>query len=88
MAGLPVWLLVLIFAVAAGAVWVAGVTLSNKTDVLSARLGLGSALGERTRSDRRRLDRNGPPRSTSVSTRSFERWTARPISRSWVPTPS
>jgi cation:H+ antiporter len=37
--------LLLIFAAAAAAIWVAGVQLSNQTDVLSTRLGLGSALG-------------------------------------------
>ena len=37
--------LVLIFAAAAGAVWVAGMVLSNTTDVLGTRLGLGQALG-------------------------------------------
>src|SRR5215210_8187010 len=37
--------LVLIFAGAAAAVWVAGVRLSDTTDVLSSRLGLGEALG-------------------------------------------
>lgn len=40
---LPV--LLLIFAGAAAAVWVAGVKLSNTTDVLSSRFGLGEALG-------------------------------------------
>jgi len=40
---LPV--LLLIFAGAAAAVWVAGIKLSNTTDVLSSRLGLGQALG-------------------------------------------
>jgi cation:H+ antiporter len=34
-----------IFAVAAGAIWVAGVKLSDTTDILSERLGLGQALG-------------------------------------------
>ena len=38
-------LLVLGFALASGAVWVAGVRLSNATDVLSTRLGLGEAVG-------------------------------------------
>ena len=33
------------FALAAGAVWAAGVQLSNTTDVLSKRFGLGEALG-------------------------------------------
>src|SRR5919199_2838341 len=37
--------LVLIFAGAAGAVWVAGIFLTNTTDVLSTRLGLGEAFG-------------------------------------------
>lgn len=45
MGGLPLWSLVLIFAGAAAAVWLAGVQLSNQTDVLSTRLGLGSAFG-------------------------------------------
>ncbi|MEP6809910.1 MAG: sodium:calcium antiporter [Chthoniobacterales bacterium] len=40
----PGWLL-LIFAGAAAAVWVAGIYVSNTTDVLSQRLGLGEALG-------------------------------------------
>ena len=40
---LPV--LLLIFAAAAAAVWVAGVYLSNATDILSSRWGLGEALG-------------------------------------------
>lgn len=34
-----------IFLVAAGAIWVAGIKLSDTTDVLSERLGLGQALG-------------------------------------------
>lgn len=40
---LPV--LLLIFAAAAAAVWVAGIRLSDNTDVLARRLHLGSALG-------------------------------------------
>jgi len=40
---LPV--LVGIFAVAAAAIWVAGIKLSDTTDVLATRLGLGQALG-------------------------------------------
>ena len=43
--GLGLAPLVLIFAVAAGAVWVAGIHLSRSTDVLDTRLGLGEALG-------------------------------------------
>jgi cation:H+ antiporter len=43
--GLPLLLLIVIFAAAAAAVWIAGVHLSNATDVLSQRLGLGQALG-------------------------------------------
>jgi cation:H+ antiporter len=42
---LPLWAAVLVFAAAAAAVWVAGISLSNQTDVLATRLGLGSALG-------------------------------------------
>jgi cation:H+ antiporter len=45
MSGLPTLVLVLIFAAAAGAIWVAGIQLSDQTDVLSTRLHLGSALG-------------------------------------------
>ncbi|WIX83508.1 sodium/calcium exchanger protein [Amycolatopsis carbonis] len=45
MAGLPLPVLFLIFAVAAGVIWLAGVQLSDQTDVLSTRLRLGSALG-------------------------------------------
>jgi cation:H+ antiporter len=45
MAGLPLLVLLVIFAVAAAAVWAAGIQLSNQTDVLSMRLHLGSALG-------------------------------------------
>lgn len=43
--GLGLVPLVLIFAVAAGAIWVAGIHLSRSTDVLDTRLGLGEALG-------------------------------------------
>jgi cation:H+ antiporter len=43
--GLSLPLLVIIFLAAAGAVWVAGVFLSDTTDVLDARLRLGAALG-------------------------------------------
>jgi cation:H+ antiporter len=43
--GLSLPLLVLIFVGAAAAIWVAGIQLSNQTDVLSVRLHLGSALG-------------------------------------------
>src|SRR5918912_4133807 len=38
-------LLVVIFLAAAGGVWLAGIRLSDTTDVLSERLHLGSALG-------------------------------------------
>jgi cation:H+ antiporter len=38
-------LLVIIFGAAAGAVWMAGIQLSNTSDVLSHRLHLGEALG-------------------------------------------
>jgi len=43
--GLPTLVLLGIFAAAAGAIWIAGIQLANKTDVLSTRLHLGSALG-------------------------------------------
>ncbi len=42
---LPLLVLLLIFLGAAIAVWIAGIYLSNTTDVLSSRLGLGQALG-------------------------------------------
>lgn len=45
LANLSLPLLLLIFAVAAAAVWMAGIHLSNATDVLSSRWGLGEALG-------------------------------------------
>jgi cation:H+ antiporter len=38
-------LLVLVFLGAAGAVWIAGIQLSNTTDVLDHRLGFGEAIG-------------------------------------------
>ena len=45
MSDLPLWLTLVIFVVAAGAIWVAGVQLSKQTDVLATRLHLGAALG-------------------------------------------
>jgi len=42
---LPLWLLLVIFVVAAAVVWIAGVQLSRQTDVLATRLHLGQALG-------------------------------------------
>ena len=45
MSGLPVVVLILIFLAAAAAIWLAGIQLSNQTDVLSTRLHLGSAMG-------------------------------------------
>ena len=45
MSGLALPLLLLIFVAAAAAIWVAGIQLSDQTDVLSVRLHLGSALG-------------------------------------------
>jgi cation:H+ antiporter len=43
--GLGLAPLVLIFAVAAAAIWFAGIHLSSSTDVLDTKLGLGEALG-------------------------------------------
>jgi cation:H+ antiporter len=43
--GLASPLLVVLFIIAAGATWVAGVALSKTTDALDARLGLGEELG-------------------------------------------
>lgn len=45
MSGLSLPLLVVIFVVAAAAIWVASVKLSDTTDVLSTRLHMGQALG-------------------------------------------
>lgn len=45
MSGLPLGLNLLLFVAAGAAIWVAGVSLSNYTDVLATRLGLGQALG-------------------------------------------
>src|SRR3954447_21875680 len=45
MSGLPLPALLAVFAAAAAAIWIAGVQLSDQTDVLSTRLHLGSALG-------------------------------------------
>jgi cation:H+ antiporter len=42
---LPLALALLVFAASAVAIWVAGIKLSNYTDVLSDRLHLGAALG-------------------------------------------
>ena len=42
---LPLWASLLVFVLCAGAIWVAGIFLSNYTDVLSDRLHLGAALG-------------------------------------------
>ena len=42
---LPLWASLLAFCLCAGAIWVAGIFLSNYTDVLSDRLHLGVALG-------------------------------------------
>ena len=45
MAASPLWLNILIFLVAAVTVWIAGISLSNQTDVLATRWHLGTALG-------------------------------------------
>ncbi len=45
MASLPLWLLLAIFVASAGVIWGAGIVLSETTDVLDARLHLGSAFG-------------------------------------------
>ena len=45
MSGLPLPAVVAVFALAALAVWYAGIQLSDTTDVLATRLGLGEALG-------------------------------------------
>ena len=45
MSGLSLPVLILVFVAAAAVIWVAGVQLSNQTDVLATRLHLGTALG-------------------------------------------
>src|SRR3954447_475175 len=45
MSSLGTPILLVIFVAAGGAIWVAGIQLSDQTDVLSTRLHLGSALG-------------------------------------------
>lgn len=45
MDSLPLWLLVVVFVAGAAVIWFAGIQLSKTTDVLDARLHLGSALG-------------------------------------------
>src|SRR5919199_6635746 len=45
MSAWPLWLLLLVFVAAGALVWVAGIALSDTTDVLSERWHLGSALG-------------------------------------------
>ncbi|WIB26802.1 hypothetical protein [Curtobacterium sp. MCSS17_015] len=45
MESLPLWLLCLVFVAGAAVIWIAGIQLSKTTDVLDARLHLGSALG-------------------------------------------
>jgi cation:H+ antiporter len=45
MTSLAMPVVLLIFMLAAGAIWTAGIQLSNQTDVLAERLRLGSALG-------------------------------------------
>lgn len=45
MSGWSSWALIAVFVAAAAAIWVAGISLSHQTDILSTRLHLGSALG-------------------------------------------
>jgi cation:H+ antiporter len=45
MSTLPLAALIALFAAAAAVIWVAGIQLSNQTDVLATRLHLGSAMG-------------------------------------------
>ena len=45
MSGLSLPLLIVVFVAAAAVIWVAGIQLSNQTDVLATRLHLGTALG-------------------------------------------
>jgi cation:H+ antiporter len=42
---LPLLVLLPIFAVGAAATWLAGTQISNTTDIISSRFGLGEALG-------------------------------------------
>ncbi len=41
---LPFWADLLVFVASAAAIWVAGIFLSNNTDILADRLHLGQAL--------------------------------------------
>jgi len=42
---LPFWAELVVFVVCAATIWVAGIFLSNNTDILAERLHLGQALG-------------------------------------------
>src|SRR3954447_23358600 len=42
---LPLWADLLIFTASAATIWIAGISLSDNTDVLADRLHLGQALG-------------------------------------------
>src|SRR5215467_6083318 len=44
-ASFPLALLIAVFLAGAVAVWLAGIQLSNTTDVIASRFGLGEALG-------------------------------------------
>ena len=43
--GLPFWAELVVFVASAATIWVAGIFLSNNTDILADRLHLGQALG-------------------------------------------
>lgn len=42
---LPFWAELVVFVASAATIWVAGIFLSNNTDILADRLHLGQALG-------------------------------------------
>jgi len=43
---LPFWAELVVFVASAATIWVAGIFLSNNTDILADRLHLGQALGD------------------------------------------
>ena len=93
--GVPFAADLVIFVVCAVVIWVAGVRLSNSTDVLSDRLHLGSALGGlillavatnlpslRSPSARRRPASSTWPSATSSAASRSRPWSWSPSTRS------
>ena len=84
MSDLPLLVLLAIFVVAATAIWLAGVQLSEQTDVLSTRLHLGAALGGLILL----AIATNLPRSRSSQARRCRATSASPSATSWVVSPS